>query len=40
MEQYRLLQSIEPQWAALLLDEINKGQPNVLPQSKPDKPLS
>ncbi|HKE59077.1 MAG TPA: tetratricopeptide repeat protein [Pyrinomonadaceae bacterium] len=39
MDQYRLLQSLEPQWAALLLDEINKGEPK-LPQSKPDKPLS
>ena len=40
MEQYRLLQGFEPQWAALLLDEINKGEPKVIPQPKSDKPLS
>ena len=39
MEQYRVLQGLEPQWAALLLDEINKGEPKVLPR-KSEKPLS
>jgi tetratricopeptide (TPR) repeat protein len=40
MEQYQLLQNLEPQWATWLLEEINKDEPKESPGRKADKPVS
>jgi superkiller protein 3 len=39
MEQYQKLENLEPQWAVLLLDEIDKGSPKTLPGPKAEKSL-